>query len=137
MRVVMDTNVFVSALLNPDARINLALSNLATGNYCLLYSQDSLDELLSVISRPRIMRGLLDDWDIKELTALIQFRGQRISPQLYIDACRDPSDNRFLEIAVVGEADYIVSGGKDLLALNPFQGIPIIKPADFIDLLER
>ncbi len=54
-----------------------------------------------------------------------------------IEICRDPDDNKFLEIAIDGKADHIISGDKDLLALNPFQGIPIIKPADFIALLEK
>ena len=65
MRVVLDTNVFISALLNPDRRISLILYSLAEGKYRLLYSRDLLGELVRVVSRPRIMRGLLDDFDIK------------------------------------------------------------------------
>jgi uncharacterized protein len=136
MQVVLDTNVLISSLLNPDRRINLILRSLAEGNYCLLYSRDSLDELIRVLSRPRIVRGLVDDFDIKELVALIQFRGQEIMPSVFIKECRDPSDNKFLAIAVEGKADYIVSGDSDLLSLSPFQGISVIRPADFINLLE-
>jgi predicted nucleic acid-binding protein len=46
-----------------------------------------------------------------------------------IAACRDPTDDKFLELAVSGHADLIVSGDADLLALNPFRGIPVLKPA--------
>jgi putative PIN family toxin of toxin-antitoxin system len=137
MRVVLDTNVFVSALLNPDRRISLILYSLAEGKYRLLYSRDSLGELVRVVSRPRIMRGLLDDFDIKELIALIKFRGQEILPSVSIKACRDLSDNMFLEIAVEGNADLIVSGDDDLLSLSPFQGIPVITPARFLSILEK
>ena len=49
-----------------------------------------------------------------------------------ITACRDPKDDKFLELAVNGHADLIVSGDADLLTLNPFQGTPIVTPADFV-----
>ena len=49
-----------------------------------------------------------------------------------VTACRDPKDDKFLELAISGHADLIVSGDADLLALNPFQGIPIVTPAIFV-----
>ncbi len=49
-----------------------------------------------------------------------------------IAACRDPTDDKFLELAVDGQADMIVTGDLDLLVLNPFRGIPIIDPAAFV-----
>jgi predicted nucleic acid-binding protein len=49
-----------------------------------------------------------------------------------IVACRDPTDDKFLELAVNGRPDVIVSGDRDLLVLDPFRGIPIITPAVFI-----
>ncbi len=49
-----------------------------------------------------------------------------------IVACRDPTDDKFLELAVNGQADFIVSGDADLLVLNPFRGIPILSPATFV-----
>jgi predicted nucleic acid-binding protein len=49
-----------------------------------------------------------------------------------IAACRDPNDDKFLELAVNGRADLIVSGDRDLVALNPFRGIPIVTPAIFV-----
>ena len=51
-----------------------------------------------------------------------------------IDACRDPDDNKYLECAVDGGADFIVSGDNDLLSLELFQGIPIVKPRRFVDI---
>jgi uncharacterized protein len=50
-----------------------------------------------------------------------------------ITACRDPTDDKFLELAVSGDADLIVSGDADLLALDPFRGIPIITPAIYVE----
>ncbi|HUN50958.1 MAG TPA: putative toxin-antitoxin system toxin component, PIN family [Candidatus Sulfotelmatobacter sp.] len=55
-----------------------------------------------------------------------------IAPTERIAACRDPTDDRFLELAAGGNADFIVTGDSDLLALDPFRGIPIVAPAAFI-----
>lgn len=55
-----------------------------------------------------------------------------------IDECRDPSDNKFLELALCGNADVLVTGDNDLLVLNPFRGIAIVTPRDFlIDFTQR
>lgn len=137
MRIVVDTNVIVSALLNPDGSTNPVLSYLAKGKCLFLYSQDSLDEIFDVLSRPRIRRGIVDDFDINEFVELLKFRGEEIIPVASIRVCRDPDDNKFLEIAVDGHADYIVSGDSHLLSLNPFRGIPIIKPAEFLNILDK
>ena len=56
-----------------------------------------------------------------------------IEPQEKISVCRDPKDNKFLELAVVGNATCIISGDKDLLVLNPFRNIPIIAPNEFLE----
>jgi hypothetical protein len=63
----------------------------------------------------------------------ILFRiGEFIDPKIKIAECRDPKDNKFLELAVAGNADCVITGDKDLLILNPFRGIKIISPRDFI-----
>ena len=51
-------------------------------------------------------------------------------------ACRDPKDDKFLEVAISGQADVIVSGDEDLLTMNPFPGIPIITPRAFLHMLD-
>jgi predicted nucleic acid-binding protein len=54
-----------------------------------------------------------------------------------VTACRDPDDNKLLEIAVVGRADCLVTGDQDLLILDPFQGIPILTPAGFLTTVSQ
>jgi len=56
-----------------------------------------------------------------------------VEPIISIETCRDPDDDKFLELAVEEEADLIISGDSDLLVLHPFEGIPILPPADFLD----
>ena len=137
MQIVIDTNVLVSCLFKQNSRINRILRHLIDGEYQLLYSDETVKELNDVLLRPRISRNILKDWDIAELLVLLRFRGMRVFPKTGINVCRDPEDDKFLELAVDGHADYIVSGDKDLLALHPFQGIPIITPATFLDLFEK
>jgi predicted nucleic acid-binding protein len=79
----------------------------------------------------------LSDQDIQTVVSLILLRGQALEPNERITACRDPKDNKFLEVAGAGKADVIVSGDQDLLVLHPFVGIPIVPPATFLQMLAR
>lgn len=129
MRVVLDTNVLVSAALKrastPSAAVN-AIEQSGT----LLKSASTERQLFEVIARPYFVQLIAPDtlgWLRKlmssaELVAIIN----------RITACRDPTDDRFLELAVNGRADLIISGDADLLTLDPFRGIPIITPAVFV-----
>ena len=90
-------------------------------------------EMVEVLSRPQIQQKyhILPD-DITALINLVRLRGELVSPDLVIDACRDPNDNRFLEAAVEGEADVIVSGDADLLDMREFEKIPILRVSEFL-----
>jgi hypothetical protein len=66
------------------------------------------------------------------LINLVRLRGELVSPNRKIDACRDPKDNRFLEAAIEGSADMIVSGDADLLDMGEFETIPIVSAAEFL-----
>jgi putative PIN family toxin of toxin-antitoxin system len=137
MRVVADTNVLVRALIMPHGTVGPVLLRLRQGHYTLLYAQSLLEELLDVLNRPRIRHkyGLTEE-DIETVVGLILLRGEGVVPEQRISACRDPKDEKFLEVAVAGKADVIVSGDQDLLALHPFAGIPILPPADFLRMLD-
>ena len=136
MRAVVDTNILVRALIRPQGVVGPILRYLRQGRYTLLYSDATLNELVDVLNRPRIRDKYgLSDEDIRTVVALILRRGEHVVPNVPVTACRDPHDNKFLEVAVSGEADVIVSGDDDLLALSPFQGIPVISPRGFLEML--
>ncbi|MBN2003833.1 MAG: putative toxin-antitoxin system toxin component, PIN family [Anaerolineae bacterium] len=137
MRVVIDTNVLVSALIRPNGRVGEVLRHLRQGDYTLLYAPALLEELVDVLTRPRIRDkyGITED-DVKTTLALFLLRGEAVVPEDTVTACRDPKDNKFLEVAVAGEANALVSGDEDLLVLDPFEGIPIITPAEFLHRLD-
>jgi putative PIN family toxin of toxin-antitoxin system len=82
---------------------------------------------LAAVTAPSFHDGLAKMLEAAELVLITE----------RITACRDPRDDKFLELAVNGHADLIVSGDRDLLALNPFRDIPIVTPADFVQRVSR
>ena len=141
MRAVVDTNVLVRAVIKPAGTVGPVLLRLRHGDYTLLYAQSLLEELIDVLNRPRIRdKYRLTDLDIQAVVGLILLRGEAVvvpeNEEERVTACRDPRDDKFLEIAVAGEADVIVSGDQDLLVLHPFAGIPIVPPAEFLQMLD-
>jgi len=92
-------------------------------------------QLLDVIARPTLAALIAPaaaDW-LKGLLAT----AETVQIKERIAACRDPTDDKFLELAVNGRADVVVSGDADLLVLNPFRDIPIVPPAVFVENIER
>ena len=128
MRVVVDTNVFVSAALKDVSRPGKTLRWL--GEYGgLLKTLVTEQELMLVLGRPRIAP--------KITAAFLENLGRLFSAAELIPiteavvGCRDPDDDKFLELAVNGRADLIISGDADLLVLDTFRDIPIVTPAAF------
>lgn len=132
MRCVFDTNVLVSALLLPDSKPRQALdAALQKGE--ILVSFAALAELYEVLSRKRFRR-YVDEEDIRTFLAALTREAQWVDVDVQITACRDPKDDKFLELAVSGQGTHIVTGDSDLLALNPFRGVEILPPHRFLQL---
>jgi len=137
IRAVVDTNILIRALIRPQGTVGPVLTHLRDGRYTLLYADPLLDELVAKLALPRI-RGKyhLNDEDVETVLAFILLRGELVVPQRRITVCRDPKDDIVLEVAVAGQADFIVTGDNDLLVLHPFEGIPIVGSAEFLKTLE-
>jgi putative PIN family toxin of toxin-antitoxin system len=137
MRAVIDTNILVRAVLRPRGAVGMVLSRLRHGGYTLLYSQALLDELVDVLNRPRIrLKYHLTEEDIATVVRLVLLRGEAITPIAHFSSCRDPKDDKFLDVAVGGRADVIVSADQDLLTMHPFAGIPIVSSGAFLQKLD-
>lgn len=130
MRFVFDTNVLISAALLPNSKPRQAL-DLALKQGKLLISFAVLAELCEVLSRKQFRR-YIDEEDVRTFVAVLTREAEWVDVDVRIAACRDPKDDKFLELAVSGGATGIVSGDSDLLSLNPFQGIPIMTPQVFL-----
>lgn len=129
-RWVFDTNALVSRLLVPGSTPALALQKGMESGY-LLVSDETLEELAAVLARPKFDKylGAADRRRFFELLGRVAIRLEILRP---IQACRDPKDDKFLTLAVNGQADALVSGDGDLLDLHPFMGVPILSPASFL-----
>lgn len=130
MRFVFDTNVLISASLLPSSKPRRAL-DLSLKQGKLLFSFPVLAELCEVLSREKFRR-YIDEGEIRTFVAVLTREAEWVDVDLRITACRDPKDDKFLELAVNGRATCIISGDSDLLALNPFQGIAIMTPEAFL-----
>lgn len=129
-RLVLDTNVVLSGLLFPGSTPNRALLKAQSNE--VLASDVTLLELIEVISRARFDRYI--DLDIRQrLVAEFAYACETIEIVAPIRACRDPRDDKFLDVAVHGRADLIVTGDADLLVLHPFRGIAILTPAQYLE----
>jgi putative PIN family toxin of toxin-antitoxin system len=134
MRVVVDTNVFVSAALKQKSMPGMA-ALLVERCGGLLKSLATEQQLFEVVARPYF--DSLIDPDTRAWLKKLMAAAKLITITERIVACRDPTDDKFLELAINGHADLIVSGDGDLLALNPFRDIPIVTPATFVQGVAR
>ena len=132
VRVVLDTNVLVSAVLSPSSTAARCF-NRALDRAEILYSTSTLHELEDVLWRPKFL-SLRSDESAHRVTGLLCQTGDLIEVTDTVTDCRDPSDNKFLALALNGKADLILTGDKDLLALHPWRGIPILTPAAYLAL---
>ncbi len=130
MRVVIDTGVAVSVALLPrsvsrqafDAAVRLAR---------LLVSRDTIAELDEVLRRPKFDRYTTEALRLEFLGEFVQ-TAEVVEVAQFVAVCHDPDDDKFLSLALSGQADYVLSGDQDLLVLHPFRGVSIVTPNDFL-----
>ncbi len=134
IRVVVDTNVLISSVLSSKGKPNRVVKTVLFQGV-LLFSQSTFEEAETRLLLPKFER-YVNPGQVNDFLNFLRGTAQFIKPEITIAACRDADDNRFLELAVDGKADVIVTGDKDLLALHPFQGIPILNPASFLEYVE-
>jgi len=131
-RVVIDTNIFLSAILNQDSFPARVVEKAILSSQ-ILQSAETWAELEDVLNREKFdrYRSIFDRR--RYFQYLAEFMHE-ISVLTRVSVCRDPKDDKLLELAMDGGADLIITGDKDLLVLSPFEGIPIITPLDYLAL---
>lgn len=127
---VLDTNVLIRALLLPASTVQTALVK-ALRQGKIAQSLSTLDELKEGVERTKFDKYVSREERIRFFTSLLS-EAVMIEITTQITACRDPKDNKFLDLAVSGGAESLISGDRDLLSLHPFQGISILSPAAFV-----
>lgn len=130
-RFVVDTNVFVSAIALPRSVPRQAVDK-ALAHGLLLFSEATMAELAEVLFRSKF-----DKYSSIEARSLFLVQLKRASESVRIfqavRECRDPKDDKFLEVALNGSADVIITGDADLIALHPWREIAIMSPAEYLN----
>ena len=131
-RVVLDTNVVVSALVFRAGALALPREAWRAGALVPLVSRATVDELLRVLSYPKFR---LAEPHIEELLALYLPFAQVVleaTSQVAVPECRDADDQKFVDLAYLGDADYLITGDRALLEMAAVVTVPIITPAEFM-----
>jgi uncharacterized protein len=134
-RIILDTNILVSRAVYPSEMISTVVQ-LAFERCTPIVSQETFDELQRVLFR-FIERKKFTTLEMDEVLATYLAVGAWVNIITHIELCRDPDDDKFLSLAINGEANYVVTGDKDLLVLKKIGRTKIITPKGFISLMEN
>lgn len=132
LRVVLDTNVYVSAFAFPNSKTSLVWQKAKERAFHLILSPDIVRETARIL---RHRFGFSDDLVLRILKQMVRVAELVTPKERLAVVAADPDDDRILECAVAGNADLIVSGDQDLLRLGAFQNIPIVSPVDCLRIL--
>jgi putative PIN family toxin of toxin-antitoxin system len=135
MKAVLDTNVLISAVIATGVPHEVVVAGFE-GEYQIVVSVPTLTEFRTTLHKYPDRFGLDED-EVQEEVETIRYFAEFVEPDEEINAVEaDPDDDKFLEAAVAGNVDYLVSGDKHLLELDSFRGIDIVTPRTFYDCLD-
>lgn len=129
---VFDTNSLISAALITNSTSRKALDKPIDLGVIAL-SDQTIEELIEVLFRQKFDKYFQNDNERWSIINKIEINSNVFTPGITITNCRDPTDNKFLELAISANASCIITGDNDLLVLHPFRGIPILNAGDFIN----
>ena len=133
MRVVFDSNIFVSALTLPGGKGDAAVTHVLTGRAVVLLSEPLMGEILGVLGR----KFAFDREQLARVALFLSELAEHVVPRGHLSVLQDEPDNRILECAVAGRADTIVTGDRKVLRLGRHEGIEIVTLRVFLDRVDR
>jgi hypothetical protein len=131
--VVFDASSLVGAVLRQGSLPDQALLEVVDRG-TLVVSRDVIGEYRAVLRRPKFA-GAVSLERREGVLELIEVLAQRVEPTETVDDCRDPKDNKYLALAAAAGAEILVSSDADLLVLDPWRGVRIVTPAQFLALI--
>ena len=136
-RAVLDTNVFVSGLINPKGVPAAILTALRSERFTLVSSPPINEEIMKVLHRPHILDRYGLGGRIFDVAFILWELAELVTAPPDVRVCSDPDDDKFLAAAVGGRADYLVTGDVvDLLSLHTYKKVTIISPREFASVLK-
>lgn len=134
-RLVIDSNVWIAALLAPKGTARRLIDAVLERELTVLMSEATFTELVERLQRPKFDRYRDSQaWDLF-LSELVELASWHEDSESATGVCRDVDDDKFLSLAVTGEADVLITGDGDLLELRSYSGIPVMTPAQFMQHL--
>jgi putative PIN family toxin of toxin-antitoxin system len=136
-RAVLDTNVFVSGLINPKGVPAAILTALPSERFTLVSSPPINEEIIEVLNRPHLRDRYGLGGRIFDVAFILWELAELVTNPSEVKVCSDPDDDKFLAAAVGGRADYLVTGDVgDLLSLHSYKNVTIISPREFASVLK-
>jgi len=133
MRVVVDTNIIVSAYLG--GTLEGIIIAWKSGKFTLVVSKEIAEEYLDVLRRPKFK---ISKTEVDDFAALLLDRAEFVIPLEALNIVEDdPTDNKFIEAAIAGKANLIVSGDTHLLEIKSFQKIQVVTAREFVSRLKN
>ncbi|QPH41622.1 putative toxin-antitoxin system toxin component, PIN family [Pedobacter endophyticus] len=129
---VIDTNTLISAFLLPHSTRRKAIDK-AISHGVVAVSNDTINEFSDTFIRSKFDKYISLELRL-EIIEEFKFIAKLVKPNILVSACRDPRDNKFLELAISANAKYIIAGDDDLLVLNPFENISIVTASVFLNI---
>lgn len=136
IKVILDANIFVSFFLTGGETIATVFSLWKRGEFEVFASADIVAEVYRIFRYPKIQKRVTFV-DQKALTQMIEDLVGRVYPQERTHVLRDPDDEKYLQAASVCQADYLVSGDRDLLSLKKYGTTRIVSPKEFVEVLQK
>lgn len=130
MRVVFDTNIFISAFVIPGSQAENAMLKIIEEEDVLLISKDIIDEVLSVLST----KFGRDKEGLSHVAVTLSDLAELVKPARRANIFKDEPDNRILECALSGEANLLVTGDKKILQLREYKGVKIVSLREYLEL---
>ena len=130
MKVVFDTNIFISALVFPGSRAEEAMHRVMEGKDHLIISKPIIQELLTTLAQ----KFSRDREELARVAVYLAEIARTVHPKQKVNALEDEPDNRVLECALTGQADIVVTGDRAMLALDEYKGVKIVTLKDYLNL---
>jgi len=144
VKVVVDTNIWISALVAPTKTTAAFVEEWRKDKFCIIASEQQLLEIYEVLIRPKFLsKYLIHEDEIINLVISLMERANCIPLKGDIELCRDPDDNMIIETAIRGKAKYLITGDKDIkddkhiLKLLSQYGISVISISKFLDVINK
>ena len=137
LRVVLDANVFVSAYIRPEGG-QIIERFLQDGGFEIALTEPIVEEVLQSLSYPKVQKAARSSIDPELWFEDIVVLSQLVTGDVEIPPlCTDPDDDKYVAAAIEGRAAFVVTGDPDLLTLGEHEGIRVVTPRAFLDLLNR